>query len=300
MPLLRATAEMMSQEKMERGVIEELIVRDDMFQFLPFMNLANKSYVYHRETQESGAEFFGPYQKLEESAVAFSEHTVVLRAIGGQVDTENLAAQTMRDTNDPVADQIAAKVKAVGRKFHRTMASGDVTADPNGFDGLPRLVAPERTIVAGANGAAVSFSMLDQLKDAVELGADALVMRKGTWRAIKGLMRASGGLQPDTIMMENFGRAIPAFDGLPVLINDFLAPNEVQGSSNDSCSIYAMRFSESDGLFGLTGGDNAGIKVKNLGDLEDYDATRIRVLWYCGLGLKATHALARLKGVTSV
>ena len=299
MPLLRATAEMMSQEKMERGVIEELIVRDDTFQFLPFMNLANKSYVYHRETQESGAEFFGPYQKLEESAVAFSEHAVVLRAIGGQVDTENLAAQTMADTNDPVATQIAAKVKAVGRKFHRTMATGDVTADPNSFDGLPRLVAPERTIVAGANGAAVSFSMMDQLKDAVELGADAYIMRKGTWRAVKGLLRSSGAT-PEMIMMENFGRPIPAIDGIPVLINDFLAADEVQGSSNDSCSIYAARFSEADGLFGLTGGENAGIKVKNLGDLEDYDATRIRVLWYCGLGLKATHALARLKGITSV
>lgn len=48
-------------------------------------------------------------------------------------------------------------------------------------------------------------------------------------------------------MIENFGRPVPAFDGIPVLLNDYLPGNETQGSSNVTCSIYAARFNEADG-----------------------------------------------------
>ena len=300
MPLLRATAEMLSTDRLERGVIETLIERDDTLQMLPFMLLNNKSYTYIREASPSGAAFLSPYDPVPESAADFTEVTTHLRAIAGQVDVDNFLRSTMGDTNDQKAIQIAAKVKEVGKMFHRALATGDVAQNAKGFDGLPKLVDPAYSFSAGANGAAVSLSMLDQLKDMVVLGADVLIMRRGTWRAIKGLLRAAGGSRPDMVMMENFGYPIPAFDGVPVLMNDYLAGDETQGSSSATCSIYAARFNEADGLVGLAGGEAAGIVVEDLGNLEAIDATRTRVKWYVGLALKSQRSLARLSGVTSV
>jgi hypothetical protein len=33
-------------------------------------------------------------------------------------------------------------------------------------------------------------------------------------------------------MLENFGRPVPAIDGTPVILNDFIPADEVQGTSS--------------------------------------------------------------------
>ena len=55
-----------------------------------------------------------------------------------------------------------------------------------------------------------------------------------------------------------------------------------------------------DGLHGLYGGDQAGIRIEDIGTVQNKDATRTRVKWYCGLALKSTKSVARLSGVTNV
>lgn len=300
MPLLKSEAEKLSQEQAERGVIEEILDTDEMLAMLPFVQVNGKAYVYDRENTLAGATFLDPNEDVPESASTFTEVTARLRILIGDVDVDKFLAQTMSDLNDQVAVQIAAKAKGVARQFSATVAAGSTAVNAKSFDGLSRLVVNGQTIEAGANGAAISLSMLDELKDSVPLGADAYVMRKGTWRAIKQLLRAAGGNTAETMMLENFGRPVPAFDGIPVLLNDFLPAGETQGSSSATTSIYAVRFNEADGLHGLYGGPNAGMVIENIGTVQNRDANRIRVKWYCGLALKSTRSLSRIKGVTNV
>ena len=223
MPLLRAEAEKLSGDMPERGVIEEIMDADETFALLPFMGVNGKAYVYDRENTLPTADWLDPNENVNESAATFSEVTARLRILIGDVDVDKFLAQTMSDINDQVAIQVAAKSKAVARTFQTSFASGNATTNPKTFDGLPQLVTNAQTIAAGANGAAVSLSMLDELKDAIILGADAFVMRRGTWRAIKALLRAAGGNTAEMIQLDNFGRPTPSFDGIPVLVNDFLA-----------------------------------------------------------------------------
>lgn len=300
MPLLKTEAEKLSNNQLVAGVIEEVIDTDAMFAMLPFVGVNGKAYVYDRENGLATATFLDPNDTVTEDAATFTEVTARLRILAGDVDVDKFLAATMGDTNDQVAIQIAAKTKAVARKFSATLANGDVTVDTKSFDGVQKLVVAGQTITAGANGSAVALSMLDELKDAIPLGVDAFVMRKGTWRAIKQLMRAAGGTTPEMIQLENFGRPVPAFDGVPVLLNDFLPGNETQGSSSVTCSIYAARFNEADGLHGLFGGGNAGMVVEQIGTVQNKDADRFRVKWYAGLALKSTRSLARIKGITNL
>jgi hypothetical protein len=299
MPLLKAEAEKLSEDLMERGVIEEIIDRDEMFALLPFMGVDGKAYTYNREGTLSEGEFLDPYEVVPEGAATFEEVVTKLRILAGDVDLDKFMISTMSDANPQLAIQLAAKAKALGRKLRRTLINGDSGVNAKEFDGLRKLVPAEQTLIAGTDGGAVSLSALDELLDAVKLGADALMMRQGTWRAIRALMRATGGITPEMIMIENFGRPVPGYNGVPVIINDFITADETQGTGTDLTSIYAVRFNETDGFHGIYGGPNAGIVVEDIGTIQNKDAVRWRVKWYVGTALKATHSVARLRGVTN-
>ena len=300
MPLLKTEAEKLSNNQLISGVIDEIITRDDMFAVLPFIGVNGKAYVYHRENTLGGADFLDPNDPINESAATFTEVVAKLRILAGDVDIDKFLQSTMGDSNDQMAIQIAKKAKAVARKFHETLAKGDSAVDAKSFDGLPKLVTAGQTVTAGANGSALTLSMLDELCDAVPNGADVIVMRRGTIRAFRGLLRATYGTDAVMQQLENFGRPMLTHNGIPVIMNEFLAGDEAQGSNANTASVYALRLNELDGLHGIYGGDNAGLVVENIGTVQNKDATRLRVKWYAGLALKSTRSIARLKGVTNI
>jgi hypothetical protein len=302
MPLLKVEAEKLSNNDLVAGVIEEIIDKEDLFAILPFVRTEGKAYVYNREKTISEASFLDPNEAVPEEASTFDEVITKLRILAGDVDVDKFLAGTMGDTNAQKAVQIAAKAKGIARKFRRTLAIGNASTNPKEFDGLQRLVTAAQEIPAGAAaGAALSLSMLDELIDAVPNGPDVIMMRSGTIRAYRALLRASGGLEPAHVMMENFGRPMLTHNGVPIIVNDFLPLNETWGSSSgNTCSIYAMRANEADGIHGLYGGDNAGFVVEDIGTVQNKDATRTRVKWYCGLALKSTRSLARIKGISNI
>lgn len=303
MALLKAEAEKLSNNQLVAGVIDQIIERDDLFSVLPFTGVNGKAYVYNRENTLGGADFLDPNDAINESAATFTEVVAKLRILAGDVDVDKFLQSTMGDTNDQMAIQIAKKAKAVARAFHQTLATGDSSVNTKAFDGLPVLAAAApstQNVSAGTNGNALTLSMLDQLCDAVPNGADVIVMRRGTIRAFRGLLRATYGTDAVMQQLENFGRPMLTHNGIPVIMNEFLAGDEDQGSNSDTCSVYALRLNELDGLHGLYGGGDAGIVVENIGTVQNKDATRIRLKWYTGLALKSTRSIARLKGVTNI
>ena len=300
MPLLITEADKLSQEDKARGIIEEIIDDESLFALLPFQHVTDKTFTYVREGTLSEGEFLDAYEAVPEGAATFDEVTTRLKVLAGDVDIDKFTAVTQSNLNPQVAIQLAAKAKALGRKFKRTIVNGDSAVNSKSFDGIKKLTPAAQTLLAGANGAAVSAEMLDELLDAVKLGADVLMMRKGTWRAMRGIMRSFGGNTGDMIQIPNFGKPVPAYDGIPVIINDFLTADEVQGSANATCSIYALRLNEADGFHGIYGGPSAGIQFEDIGTIQNKDASRYRVKWYAGTALKTTHSVARLRGILNI
>jgi hypothetical protein len=305
MALLKTEAEKLSNNQLVAGVIDQIIERDDLFAVLPFTKVNGKAYVYNRENALGGAAFLDPNDAVSEGAATFTEVVSKLRILAGDVDVDKFLQSTMGDTNDQMAIQIAKKAKSVARAFHQELATGDSTVNAKGFDGLAKLAADaggSQTVSAGTNGGALTLAMLDELCDAVPNGADVIVMRRGTIRAFRTLLRATYGTDAVMQQVKNFdGRPMLTHNGIPVIMNEFLAANETQGTSEgNTTSVYALRLNELDGLHGIYGGENAGIVVENIGTVQNKDATRIRVKWYTGVALKSTRSIARLKGVTNV
>lgn len=300
MPLLATEAAKLSIEDRQRGIIEEIIDRDEMFALLPFVEAKDETYSYVRELTNASGAWIDPYEVLEESASTFTPVSTKLKRIAGQVDIDNFQAEVQSNLNNQVGIQLQLKAKGMGKQFRDTVANGDTGVNAKQFDGIKKLVTAGQTIYAGTNGGPLSYDLMDQLQDMVKRGADCLMMRQGTWRAIRSLNRAMGGNMAEHVMLKNFGLPVKAYDGMPVIINDFLPADETRGASSVTCSIYAMRMNEVDGVHGIFGGASAGFRMEKVGLLQDKDATRWRMKWYAGLALKSTQSLARLAGVTNI
>lgn len=311
MPLLQAEALKLSNYDMRRGVIEEIISTDELFQFLPFLRTEGKAYVYIREGSLATVQFIAPNVDIPESASSFQEVSVTLRILAGDVDVDNYLATAHGDLNDQKAIQIALKAKAMARTFSQYMITGDSSTVYNlaplggppsitniEFDGLDVLAtgAMDYNIGTG-NGDVLSFDVLDELLDKVLLGADVLMTGKRTLRDFMKLCRALSSVTPDYVKSPS-GQNLLAYRGKPFILNDWVAENLTVGTATNQCSsIYAMRLNEGDGVHGLYTGDSAGFVVQEIGQLEKRDATRTRLKWYVALALKATHTLAIMRGL---
>src|SRR3546814_7113069 len=104
----------------------------------------------------------------------------------------------------------------------------------------------DQVITAGANGAALTMDMLDDLVDAVRGTPSVLVMNKAMRRAVVKLARSSQVL---SITRDYFGREVEAYGGVPMAVIEddadgdaILGFDETQGTDATTASLYACRF----------------------------------------------------------
>ena len=189
---------------------------------------------------------------------------------------------------------IESRAKSVAHKFSDAFYNGDSAVDTKSFDGLAVAVPGSQTKTAGANGAALDLDMVDELIDMVKPGRpDALLMHKRTRRKLSSLRRGSGTVLETSVLA--FGQHVVVYDGIPILVDDFIPIDETQGTSGAVCSsIYAVKF----GPEGVMGLENGGIQVEEVGELETKDATRHRIKWYAAIALFSELGVARLSGIT--
>jgi hypothetical protein len=175
-----------------------------------------------------------------------------------------------------------------------TFFNGDVAVDTKSFDGIHKLIPAGQSAATGANGAALTLPLLDSLIDMVQPGKpEILLMSKRTRRKLKDLRRAGGNVLETTV--NAFGQQVETYDGIPIVVDDFISNTQAQGSSgNVTSTIYALRFGQGTGVMGL---EHGGITVEQIGELETKDATRSRIKWYTGLALFSDLGAAKLTGI---
>ena len=171
MALLLAEAAKLSTDTLQRGVIETIIYDSPILQTLPFMTIEGNSYKYNQENTLGSADFYGVNAVWAESAATFTQQSATLAILGGDADVDNFIQRTLSNIQDQRAVQVAKKSKAVRQKFESTFVVGTVAGDPNSFNGVGALITNANQIVtAGANGAALTLAMLDDLIDRVKGG----------------------------------------------------------------------------------------------------------------------------------
>ena len=295
MAMTQVEAARLTQDLLLRGVIETIVYESSILQLLPFTEVNGTALVYNREKTIPATAFYAVGDTWTEATPTWDQITSTLTIMGGDADVDNFLQQTYADPNDLEAAVIESRAKSIAQTWSDTFYNGDTGVDPKSFDGLVNLVTAGQTVTAGAGGAALTLSMMDELIDTVKPGRpDALLMAKRTRRKLSSLRRASGNLLETAV--DAFGRHALFYDGIPLLVDDWLPITEVVGGSGAVCSsVYAVKL----GSAGLMGLENGGVQVETVGELETKDATRHRLKWYSGLALMSELGVARLAGINA-
>lgn len=314
MAVTLAQAALLSENDLQRGVIETFVQESPVLDRLPLMDIEGNAYAYNEEATLPGVAFRSVNEAYTESTGTVNQKTESLVILGGDADVDRFIVQTRGNLNDQRAIQTRMKVKAASYKFQDTFFNGDVTVDTKSFDGLKKRLTGAQVIDYATNGAGVNtdeatrngfFDALDDLISRVpglDAGNGAIYANSAIRAKIRSAGRRIGGV--DIVREDMTGKRVLTWNGIPILDpganlagTNILTQTETQGSSSVSSSVYAVKFGQGEEDGGVTGLTNGGVMVDDLGQLQEKPVYRTRIEFYCGLGVFGGKAAARLRGV---
>ena len=278
------------------GVLKKYAETSEILRLLPFESINGNSLRYNVEETLPGVGFRGVNSSYTESTGIINPKVESLTIAGGDLDVDKFIVDTMGADQRSVHE--AMKIKALALAWTKTFIKGDSESDPMTFDGLQKRINGDALIANHALGAGLSLAKLDEAIDAVD-GANAILMSKAMRRRLTVAARttAVGGNIGYTI--DEFGRQVTTYNDLPIVIVEKDNENvDILGftETGSTTSIYVVAFGE--GM--VSGLQNGGMDVRDLGELEAKPALRTRIEWYSGFGVFAPRSAARLKNITDV
>jgi hypothetical protein len=314
MAVTLAQSAVLSQNDLQRGVLETFVQESPVLDRLPLMDIEGNAYAYNQEATLPGVAFRSVNEAYVESTGTVVQATETLSILGGDADVDRFIVKTRGNLNDQRAVQLGMKIKAASYKFQDHFINGDVAVDPKGFDGLKKRLTGAQVIDAATNGMGVIagghdfFDVLDAgiaAVPGVTAENGAIYVNSGIRGRIRSAGRRLGGT--DIFKEDLTGKRVLTYNGIPVLDIGSTAAGaaiigqaEVQGTANDASSIYVVKFGEDEGDQAVTGLTNGGVDVEDLGQLQEKPAYRHRLEFYCGLATFGGKAAARIRGIRNL
>lgn len=294
----------LSQDLLYAGLIEAIVDVNPFYEILPFHEIDGNALTYNRELTLGDVQFAGVGDTITaKNPATFSKITTSLTTLIGDAEVNGLIQATRSNINNQKTIQIMSKAKSIGRQFQQSLINGDGTG--NSFQGLSALASGSQIIDTGTNGSALSFELLDTLIDSVkdkDGQVDYILAPARTIRAYYTLLRALGGATIGDVATLPSGKQIPAYRGVPIFRNDFIATNQTKGSATNTTTLFAGTVDDGSGkhgIAGLTARGTAGVRVENVGISQTKDETITRVKMYCGLANFSQLGLFAMPGITN-
>ena len=293
-------AKVNSGDVIKSAVIEMFARESDVLMTLPFEDIQGNALKYNREADLPGIAFRGVNESFSESTGVLNPITEALTISGGDLDVDRFIIQTQGQGVRATHEQM--KVKALAAGWTAKFIKGDSSTNPREFDGLQQRLTGNQVISAGSTsgGAALSLASMDELIDAVD-NPTHLIMSKSMRRKLTAAARDTDVAGYISYEKDAFGRRVTQYNDLPILVayganggDEILPFNEAAASgSATATSIYCV--SLGDGR--LTGIQNGGMDVRDLGELQSAPVFRTRVEWFSGLAMYHGRAAARLNNI---
>ncbi len=197
MALTLTEAEKLSNDVLLQGVIETIVKDSPVLQMLPFIQIQGNGLTYARESALPSIAFYDVGDTWAECTPTFAQVTSTLKIMGGDADVDNYLRSTRSNINDLEAAVVEQKAKALRHTFEEYFVYGNSATSSKQFDGIRKLIntatASAQLVAAGAAGATLTLTMVDELIDAVKGGKpDLLLMSRRSRRKVQNLARAAG------------------------------------------------------------------------------------------------------------
>ncbi len=307
----------LANDEVSRGVIEEIITQDALIGALKFQTFAGNSFVYNRElTLPGGATSHAVGDTWETVKPTFTKKTAVLTTVGGQSGIDMYIQDTRNNIQDPQTELLKQLTKDLTREWARLVIKGEPENVTTEFEGLDSLVRSETRMMAmddgniDGPGLAETELTIDRLLSAIDQVDDgrtkphALIMNSTMRRKLSSISRSAGGgiFEPS---IEAFGTMVSQFDGIPILINNFITDAEQYNDSNTwtsstATTIFALKFGrEAQGYTMLHNGPVLQPRMRDLGIKRDEELHEWRMLVYVQAITYSTKQVIALGGIDS-
>lgn len=304
MALTLAQAQTLTQERLERGIIEEVRYNSPFLDKLPFETCKSYAKKLMRETSAMGsAGFLAPDEEIASTQATFTTATYSLYSAYSQAEVPNFYRKQMSEFEEQMKAQVKAKTKVFTWTIEDQLFYGNADSS-NGFDGLHQLsIDCSKTTHMGTSATALSILKLDEVIDGFKGGdPDAMFMSKAMYRRFAAYMRTVSQVNDQS--RDEWGRYFAKYRNITIYPCDRMTDTEsVDGSGvytaatgGATSSIALVRFGQGDGLVGL---QNGGIETEYWERLEKKDSSMVRMKWYLGLALYSTDAIAILNALNA-
>jgi hypothetical protein len=290
MALTLLEAKKHSRTPQELAVITEL-AGGMLMGALPFRNIEGNGLFFKREESLPDVGFRNYNGSLAESYGEVSQQSESLKLFGGDIKVDRAIVEL--EGAEAKAYQIQARVRAMRLAWEALFINGDSNQSPAEFDGLAARIQSGSSQYVGNGGGALSLAKLDEALDAVDAvgGRKYIVCSKSLRRALTRQARTNTQID---IVRNEFGYQQLTYAGVPLLELDRDHKNAAILDSNPAAQdLYVVSF----GNDHLTGIQNGGVQVRELGESHTQPQYITRVEWYCGLALINGRAAARLAAI---
>lgn len=306
----------LSNDIVKSGIMLNIITANMLMPFLQFTPAGATAYVYNRESTLPTTTTFAMGSTLANTEPTFTKKTATLSRFYVQSPLDKFALQTLSDVQSQESVLISSMAKSYARKMAQMVIQGEpesVTTEPEGLDSLvrseTRMMAMDDGNLDGPGSAETELT-LDRLDAMIDLVMDgqvkphALIMNTTMRRKLTSLSRASGsGVVMSSIEM--FGHKITTYDGIPILINNWITDEETYNDSSTwpsstATTIYAVIFGEENqGLTIIHSGDAFVPRVEDLGTSKTADEKEYRMVGYWNQIVYSAKTIAALGGIDS-
>lgn len=252
---------------LEKGVIDEFVKGDYLFQVMPFSNIANPiaggsgwSTSYVMLTDESQTGFRAINGRYEDTYAKKAMKTAEVKVYGGSFSIDR-ALRDQGGVENEVAFQMGQLIKAARKGFSYYLINGSTATDGTQFDGLNVLLKSTSTDM-NAHATGFDLSTFQKVKDnALEFALKldeflSLLNEKpqallGNSKLILKIKAAAKVAGVHSVTQSNFGETIDHYNGIPLIeLKTYIPKGETTAKetiaidAQGNTDLYAVRFGE--------------------------------------------------------
>jgi hypothetical protein len=314
MPTLSEYAKLATDE-MVSGIFDNVVTEDELVAALQWEEMQGNSLLYNRENALPTAAGHAVGDTWTDTEPTVTQKSATLGIIGVQSPIDRYALQTRGNVQSQLAVLLSKMAKALAREISRQVVLGNPGSVSTDIEGLNSLLITDSrflmmddgttpSTIAGAE-TELGLDRFDAMIDLVEGGRpDALIMNKTMRRKLTSLSRVAGsGVVMNDITA--FGHQVKGYDGIPILIDDYITNAETYENSggwgsSTATTIFALHFGQEKGGHSmLHNGPVLTPDFQPLGTKKDKNEDLYRLVVYVAAAVWSSKHVAGLAGIDS-
>lgn len=279
-------AQKLISDQVQAGVVYATYLQNPLVSLVPFENVTGTAVAYVRDNGLAvGSTTRAINADYVEGTQAFTRQTAALGRLGGKAQVDNFLEATGSNVVDQLNAQIQGKARATAVTFQDLFFNGDITTNPNGFDGLAKLLAGTPQEVVGA----LTLDLLDEALLAVDGDASAIFVNDKTLLQLNKFAKGSGLVQYNSLDM--VGSRVSTYAGVPLI----RAGRNGTGQILADGEVYAVRLGV-DGVHGIQA-NLPTAKIVSPDSNADLPVWTARIDWYVGIVQMSLASAVHIKAV---